>query len=495
MGTPLLLLLIALTPLSAFAEVSWNIDCGASSSYVDGNFIAWQGDDALISAGQSRTVITTDHVMSTLRVFTSGKKNCYVLQGQKGAKLFVRARFMYGNYDGKSSPPSFDIQIDGNDWATVVTNMDTTNYVYYELTYTSKGNSISLCLVQTNSNQYPFISALEVRTLGSNMYQYFSANQALNLAGRHAFGASTTIVDSYDRLWGPTILTGSQYTTVTGDALLIDTTKVVENPPQGALQNAATTSSSTAKSMKWALTGLDTVATPTYLNLYFSEVTQLDPTTDKRNFTVYVDDQLMDSTTGGISPPYESVEALYIYGIVASSNSTITLQSTNDSTLPPIINAIEVFQVINYTGYSVASSPSGGGNTPSPTSDGSTPGSTDTGSPDSSSSKKSSKLPVILGVGIPGFLLLGAFVFVMVSLHQKRQRAGMQGAAIGGGNGQGAAQNNNSTEQMIMNMGAKFGQGLVNEFRLNVEDEATGHGDPNNQNSYASPDPLLNQTR
>lgn len=175
--------------------VTWSIDCGASSSYIDDNLIRWQGDDTLISAGQSRTVrtINSGHVVSTLREFTSGKKNCYVLGGEKGAKLLLRASFFYGNYDGKSSPPSFDIQIDGNDWATVVTNMNSENYVYHELTYVTKGDSISLCLVQTKSNQYPFISALEVRTLGSKMYKYFEADQALTLSGRHAFGALKTV--------------------------------------------------------------------------------------------------------------------------------------------------------------------------------------------------------------------------------------------------------------------------------------------------------------
>lgn len=182
------------TLVSLFA-VTWSIDCGASDSYVDSNLITWQGDDTLISTGQSRAVKSTDtlHVTSTLRVFSSGRKNCYVLKGEKGAKLFVRASFFYGDYDGKSSPPSFDIQIDGNDWATVVTDMDMKNYVYYEVTYTSKGDSISVCLVQTNSNQYPFISALEVRTLDSKMYNYFDADQALSLAGRHAFGAGNSI--------------------------------------------------------------------------------------------------------------------------------------------------------------------------------------------------------------------------------------------------------------------------------------------------------------
>lgn len=177
--------------------VTWNIDCGASDSYYDDNLVWWEVDDTLISAGQSQTVQNADngHVVDTLRVFTSGKKNCYVLEGEKGAKLLVLASFFYGNYDRKSSPPTFNIQIDGNNWVTVKTDMDMESYTYYEVIYIGKGDSISLCLVQTKPNQYPFISAIEVRTLHSEMYKYFNADQALNLAGgRRAFGADDSIM-------------------------------------------------------------------------------------------------------------------------------------------------------------------------------------------------------------------------------------------------------------------------------------------------------------
>lgn len=212
-----------------------------------------------------------------------------------------------------------------------------------------------------------------------------------------------------------------------GTAILIDTTTVDENPPQAAVQNAFTTSSSSAQSMKWALTDLDSTPSLAYLNLYFSEVSQLD-TTDKRSFTVHLDDKLMDSTKGGMSPPYGSVGEVYIYNIMASNSTTITLLSTSDSTLPPIINAIEVFHVINYTEYSIATGSPG---TSSPSGGGSTPSSTDTGTSTSSSGKKKSSLPVILGVGIPGLLLLVAFVFVSVTMQQKRQRAAMAAATTG----------------------------------------------------------------
>lgn len=173
--------------------VTWSIDCGASDSYTDGSSITWQGDDTLISSGESRSVTATNtyHVTSTLRVFTSGSKNCYVLKGEKGAKLLLRAIFFYGNYDGKSSPPSFGLQIDGVDWVKVATFSDME--VYYELIYVTKGDSISLCLVQTNPDHYPFISAIQVRTLASKMYPHVDADQALSLIQRLTFGAEKTI--------------------------------------------------------------------------------------------------------------------------------------------------------------------------------------------------------------------------------------------------------------------------------------------------------------
>lgn len=94
---------------------------GASDYYIDSNLITWQGDRPLISTRQSHTVQTIDtpHVMSTLSVFTSGKKNCHVLKGEMGAKLTVRASFSYGNYNG-------------NDWPAVGTDMDM-DYIYYEV--------------------------------------------------------------------------------------------------------------------------------------------------------------------------------------------------------------------------------------------------------------------------------------------------------------------------------------------------------------------------
>lgn len=172
-----------------------SIDCGSSDlTYADTNSLVWIGDENYISNGLSQAVQTSNsvsHVMDTLRVFTSRKKNCYSIKADSGGRVLVRASFYYGNYDSKSSPPTFDLQFDGNDWATVQTLID--QVVYYEVIYVVKGDTTSICLAQTKPDQFPFISALEIRSLGSTMYNQVDLNHALFLKRRVAYGTNQTI--------------------------------------------------------------------------------------------------------------------------------------------------------------------------------------------------------------------------------------------------------------------------------------------------------------
>ena len=74
--------------------------------------------------------------------------------------------------------------------------------------------------------------------------------------------------------------------------------------------------------------------------MYFSEVTTLD-TTQKGSLNFYIDN-IKESEP--IIPPYG--EAMKMIGnFTASANTSISLVSTTDSTLPPLINAVEIFYV------------------------------------------------------------------------------------------------------------------------------------------------------
>ncbi|KAK2987720.1 hypothetical protein RJ640_015385 [Escallonia rubra] len=178
-------------------RLAYNIDCGSDSDVsTDENFGIWMGDNLFMQNGVTRVVQSSksiSHVMDTLRFFTTRKKNCYSIKADKGEKVLVRASFFYGNYDNKASPPTFDLQFDGNDWATVETSSD--ELVYHEVIYVVKGETTSVCVAQTKPNQFPFMSALQIHSLDSLMYSHVDSNFALFLSTRVAYGANETIRD------------------------------------------------------------------------------------------------------------------------------------------------------------------------------------------------------------------------------------------------------------------------------------------------------------
>ncbi|XP_034687623.1 probable LRR receptor-like serine/threonine-protein kinase At1g05700 [Vitis riparia] len=341
MANLLILILLALSTLSGNLAGFLSIDCGSSTVYSDEG---WIGDEAYIQNGESKRVQSgnsVSQVMDTLRVFSSRNKNCYSLVAKKGERVLVRASFYYGNYDHKSSPPTFALQFDGNPWATVVTSSDLV--IYYEAIYAVKGDTTSVCVAQTQANQFPFISALEMASLGSNMYSSLDSNYALFLRRRFAFGANEIIRfqrDAYDRIWVPGVAVNGLIA-VTSDALVIDSTAAKDVPPQAVLQNAITTLS-TSESIIIG-TNLPAVKVLIYINAYFSEVTTLD-STQKRSLEINLDDKPVSNP---IVPPYQKVLEVTITNLTASSNNNLSLVATSDSTLPPLINALEIFSISN----------------------------------------------------------------------------------------------------------------------------------------------------
>ncbi|KAK6144546.1 hypothetical protein DH2020_021366 [Rehmannia glutinosa] len=336
-------LLLALCCLSVSADVFISIDCGSSSSYKDVNLIDWTGGDNFIKNGESHTVQSSNsisHVLDTLRAFTAGrKKNCYNISSVKRGRVLVRASFYYGNYDNKSSPPTFDLQFEGNHWATVETS--STEYVYHEVTYVMAKDSISVCVAQTNPGQFPFVSALEVRGLEPSMYNSISDSNPLFLRRRVAFGSNATIRfpnDLYDRLWIPEVPRNGMIP-VSSDAIFSSPITIGDQPPPAVLKNAVIASS--PNSSIDLFMGFPTVETPVYVNVYFSEITRLKPN-ETRSFRVFKDNK---SFSEPVFPPYENCTQLYTSDITASTNTTFSLVPTNVSTLPPLINAMEVFFV------------------------------------------------------------------------------------------------------------------------------------------------------
>lgn len=147
--------------------------------------------------------------------------------------------------------------------------------------------------------------------------------------------------DPYDRIWTPEEVDNG-YTAVTNNGTSIKV-EVPEMPPEAVLMNAVT-SSSTSEPLILA-TQVRTASIPIYLIMYFSEVTQLD-SDQKRSFVFCIDS---DIASDPIVPPYGSVFELYLTNTTATPNTTFSLIATTDSTLPPLINAMELFYVVELT--------------------------------------------------------------------------------------------------------------------------------------------------
>ncbi|CAL9782883.1 unnamed protein product [Musa acuminata subsp. burmannicoides] len=368
------LLILLLLALSASASNFTSIDCGASGSYKDENGIAWETDESYVSNGENRVVQNPDSVpepMRTLRVFSSRKKNCYPVSVPGGGRVLVRASFYYGNYDEKSSPPTFALQFDANSWETVVTSKD--QVVFHEAIYDVFAEGTAVCVAQLEQGQLPFVSAIEVRTLETDMYEGVDSSFALLLKGRLAFGAPGVVryvskppplafpfpwsnvaevnldeqeaiirypSDAYDRIWDP-VAASDELITTKSDTTVMDPTAVKDKPPADVLLQAITTANVSTDVVLFLSELLPTDPVPAYINLYFAEMSHLG-SKDNNTFQVYVDgDPLIDA----VNPPYQSV-AEYLIGLKAASASTnITLTATPEATVPPLISAMEVFVV------------------------------------------------------------------------------------------------------------------------------------------------------
>lgn len=125
---------------------------------------------------------------------------------------------------------------------------------------------------------------------------------------------------------------------LTSDESFIDVS-LDDNPPGAVFKNAFAPNS-TSISIQLG-TNLPATEVPIYMNMYFSEVSVLD-STQRRSFQLYIDGK---STSNPFIPSYGKAGEMYLANFSASSNTNFSLVATSVSTLPPLINALEVFTV------------------------------------------------------------------------------------------------------------------------------------------------------
>ncbi|CAH2069403.1 unnamed protein product [Thlaspi arvense] len=135
--------------------------------------LRFSSDAKFIQTGKSGKIqanLVGDYLKpyARLRYFPDERRNCYTLSVEKDRRYLIRAGFMYGNYDGLNSNPTFDLHLGPNLWATIDLQKFV-NGTMEEIIHTPTSSSLQVCLVKTGTTT-PLISALELRPLDNRSF-------------------------------------------------------------------------------------------------------------------------------------------------------------------------------------------------------------------------------------------------------------------------------------------------------------------------------------
>ncbi|XP_031386684.1 probable leucine-rich repeat receptor-like protein kinase At2g28990 isoform X2 [Punica granatum] len=333
-----------------------SIDCGAPNGNRDADLqINYVTDDGFIDSGVNNQVSSEQLPSSarTLRIFPNGTRNCYTIRPTSGgsSKYLIRASFLYGNYDGQSRSPTFDLYIGVNYWATV-SFPAVDSYVHKEIIHVVPSTDralIQVCLLNTGSG-IPFISSLELRALNGNMYQTDATTVALykrlNMGGNATFRHPQ---DVHDRLWSAD--DGSYSSMRSFGTVNIEPDPTLERRndsyevPMKVLETYATAPYSTGSlELNWQTFAAD----KWIVYFHFAEMTKLSPL---REFTISTNDKILtrisleyltpvtipfEQSTGGTSLNFEFVP------------------NYQDLNYLPILNAVEVYYLLDLSRTSTA---------------------------------------------------------------------------------------------------------------------------------------------
>ncbi|KAL5576856.1 hypothetical protein UlMin_018555 [Ulmus minor] len=330
-----------------------SIDCGTSnSSYTDETTgISYVSDVNFTENGENKEITPAYKVQTdekqfwSVRSFSQGIRNCYSLKPIQGKnnRYLIRARFMYGNYDNKNQIPTFDLYLGVNLWNTVVLNNAWTPLTE-EIIHSPLSDTIYVCLVNTGSGT-PFISVLELRPLDNDTYQSENGS-SLQLFNRIDFGSAANEVmrfkdDIFDRLWSP----------FRADIWrpLNTSLKNVNNINKNSYEQPFTVISTAYSARNRSFMGLswkpDNITSEFYFYIHFMEL-QVLQRKQSREFNISINGELW---YGPFAPSYLNATTIYSVGsgITADRNGRIQilLNKTKNSTLPPLINAMEIYQL------------------------------------------------------------------------------------------------------------------------------------------------------
>ncbi|KAF5453076.1 hypothetical protein F2P56_028015 [Juglans regia] len=301
-----------------------------------GNLLATEKLDGLSGTFQEQ--------VWNVRNFPQGVRNCYTIKITRGTTYLIRGIFLHGNYDGEGNLPEFDLYLGTNMWDTV--KVENSSYsIIKELIHVASRNYIHVCLVNTGLGT-PFISAIEFRSLNNNSYETEYGSLALFLradTGSTSNNSYRYPDDDHDRIWTP--YNRIEWKDLSTDDPIIPDPENDYEPPSVVMGTAATPINESAPmEFNWEA---DDPNTQFYFHLYFAEVVKLEPN-QSRSFNITLNGQYQ---YGPHVPEY--LYTFTFYGITSperngSSTYNFSMFKAENSTLPPCLNAVEIYSVKDF---------------------------------------------------------------------------------------------------------------------------------------------------
>ncbi|KAK4429146.1 putative LRR receptor-like serine/threonine-protein kinase [Sesamum alatum] len=340
------------------------IDCGLTGKTTETyNNQSWFPDSYFIDPGKTMQISSSANVpqfMTTLRYFPNAEgKNCYRLPLTNTQKFIFRAGFYYGNYDGKSQPPVFDLSLGGQLWATV-NSFATDVPVFHELVYAPRNDNISVCLMgrKEYGTATPFISSLEATYLNEDetdnhtVYGMMRNGTAYHLVARLNFGGYDQVIEPWsgwadtceeklNRYWTPQSMSG--YTNLT----FLPTScygTTYENRPPNSVINTAISPTNASQSIYVPVNLPTSTPQSAYIVLYFYQNRIIDGPPENlnatRNMDVYIDGIMRRNVK---LEGFTSGEVVTLYPVLFQGTVNVTISPGNGTVLPPLLNGMEVF--------------------------------------------------------------------------------------------------------------------------------------------------------
>ncbi|KAL5757679.1 hypothetical protein ACOSP7_020290 [Xanthoceras sorbifolium] len=320
-----------------------SIDCGLpeNSGYTDEKTgIDYASDVNFIENGVSYNISSDHHTLEkpflTVRSFPEGIRNCYTLKPVRGDfKFLIRASFMYGNYDGLSKVPRFDLLLGADVWDSVEL-ADASTIVTKEILHVPQTDYVYVCLVNTGLGT-PFMSSLELRPLRSSIYKPLSGSLLLYL--RWDVGSTTNERirykdDIYDRIWSP--YSRSDWTPIS-TSLPVEPGNDYQQPL--AVMRTAAIPANGSNSLTFSLETSNN-ASQYYVYMHFAELQRDQTNSRTRQLYIYANTRLW--YTRPFVPAY--LDAGIVYSNGPMSELEFSIKTPEESSLPPILNAIEIYQ-------------------------------------------------------------------------------------------------------------------------------------------------------